>query len=69
LKEALNLAAINEVLNKTIEHLIEQPEHETAAMVLANLPSHVATLESRCDELPQLLDTTHYSNASLGWSS
>ncbi len=68
LKETLNVTGVSEVLKRAVEHLIEQPEHEVAARVLSDLPSCIATLESRCVELPLLLQTTQQSASSLEWS-
>jgi hypothetical protein len=68
LKETLNVTGVGEVLKRAVERLTEQPEHEVAAGVLADLPLCIATLESRCAELPLLLQTKQESTASLEWS-
>jgi hypothetical protein len=68
LKENLNATGVSEVLKRAVERLTEQPEHEVAARVLTDLPLCIATLESRCAELPLLLQTTQESTASLEWS-
>jgi hypothetical protein len=68
LKETLNATGVSEVLRQAVDRLTEQPEHEVAAAVLADLPLCIATLESRCAELPLLLQTTQKSTLSLEWS-
>jgi hypothetical protein len=68
LKENLNAAGVSEVLKRAVERFIEQPEHEAAARVLTDLPKCIATLESRCAELPLLLQTTQKPTTSLEWS-
>jgi hypothetical protein len=68
LKETLNVTDVSEVLKRAVDRLMEQPEHEVAARVLADLPLCMATLESRCAELPLLLGTTQGSTSSLEWS-
>ena len=68
LRETLNATGVREVLHRAVERLAEQPEREMASRVLADLPVSTATLESRCAELPLLLQTTQESTSSLEWS-
>ena len=68
LKESLNANRVSGVLTRAVERLTEQPEHEVAARVLADLPLCIATLESRCAELPLLLRTRQESTSWLEWS-
>jgi hypothetical protein len=68
LKQTLNVTVVSEVLKRAVERLTEQPEHEVATQVLTDLPLCIATLESRCAELPLLLQTTQEPASSLEWS-
>jgi hypothetical protein len=66
LKEILRVRRVGEVLGRAVEQLIGQPEHDVAALVHADFPLCIETLESRCSELPLLLATTQ--NRLLEWS-
>jgi hypothetical protein len=68
LKGILTVQRVGEVLVQAVEHLVGQPEHEVAAAVQEDFPLCTATLEARCVELPQLLETTQYSTTMLAWS-
>ncbi|MGD0403161.1 MAG: hypothetical protein ABSB66_08180 [Candidatus Acidiferrales bacterium] len=68
LKGTLNATGVSEVLSRAVERLTGQPEHEVAARVLTDLPLCITTLESRCAELPLLLQTAQQSTSSLEWS-
>jgi hypothetical protein len=68
LQGALTVAAVNDVLNRAVERLLGQPEHDAAAQVQADLTSRVATLTARCTELPKLL-AKNQTLASLTWST
>jgi len=56
------------VLVQAVERLVGQPEHDAAAAVEDDFPLCIETLEARCAELPQLLETTQYSSTMLAWS-
>jgi|HubBroStandDraft_1064217.scaffolds.fasta_scaffold109901_2 hypothetical protein len=68
LKGTLNPTGVSEVLSRAVKRLTEEPENEMAARVLADLPLCIATVESRCAELPLLLQTRPESTSSLKWS-
>lgn len=68
LRDILNATGARDVLHRAVERLAAQPEHEVASRVLADLPRCIATVESRCAELPLLLQTTQKSTSSLEWS-
>jgi hypothetical protein len=68
LKGILTVQRVNEVLLKAVERLVGQPEHDAAAAVQEDFPLCTATLEARCAELPQLLETTQEPSATLAWS-
>jgi hypothetical protein len=68
LKGILRVRRVEEVLSRALERLIGQPEHDVAELVHADLPLCIETLESRCSELPLLLETTQQPNKLLEWS-
>lgn len=68
LKGILTVQRVRAALIHAVEALVGQPEHDTAAAVLRDLPLCTATLEARCAELPLLLETTQSSSTTLEWS-
>lgn len=68
LKEILTVQRVGEGLIRAVERLVGEAEHDAAAAVLQDFPLCTATLEGRCAELPQLLETTQYSSTMLAWS-
>jgi len=68
LKGILSVAGVGDVLSRAVEHLIGEPEHEIAALVLADFPLCTTTLEARCAELPHFLGTTRQSTTDFEWS-
>ncbi len=67
LRRALNAQAVEDLLNRSAALLIEQPEHEIAARVLADFPLCTATVKARCAELPKILETTQDPGFDWEW--
>jgi len=67
LKHALNAKKAADVLNRAVERLIDQPEHEIAAAVRADLPLCEQILQARCLALPRLLGTIQEPGKLLEW--
>ena len=68
LKKTLNAPNVGHVLNRCVDRLSDQPESEVALQVKSDLPILVETLESRCLELPRLLETTNLPSRRHQWS-
>ena len=68
LRRTLNVSAVTDVLNRAVEALTGEPEHEVAARMVAELPRRIETLAARCAELPNLLATTQEADTLLEWS-
>ncbi len=68
LKGILTVQRVGEVLVLAVERLVGQPEHDVAAAVQEDFPLCTETLEPRCAELPQLLETIQQSSTQLSWS-
>ena len=68
LKSTLNTQAASDVLNRSVEQLIGQPEHARAAQVRDDLPLCAEVLTARCADLPRLLATTQEPGKLLAWS-
>jgi hypothetical protein len=68
LRRTLNVSAVTDVLDRAVEALKSDPEHEVAARMLAEVTTRTETLASRCTELPSLLATTQAANTMLEWS-
>jgi len=56
------------VLIYAAERLIGQPEYEMAVEIRDDIPLCLETLESRCSELPQLLEKSQKPDELLDWS-
>jgi len=69
LKRILTVQRVGEVLALAVERLVGQPEHDAGAAVQEDLPLCTQTLEIRCAELPQLLETILQSSTQLSWSA
>jgi hypothetical protein len=69
LKGILTMPRVSDVLVQAVDRLVGQPEYDVATAVLQDFPLCIATLEVRCAELPQLLETTQYSSTMLEWSA
>jgi len=68
LKELLTVQRVGDVLAQAVARLVGQPDYEAAAAVQQDFPLCAGTLESRCAELPRLLETTQSSSTMLAWS-
>jgi hypothetical protein len=68
LKEALAVSRVCDVLVRSVELLVDQPEHDVAVGIRGDLPLCIETLETRCAELPVFLETTQFSVTDLAWS-
>lgn len=69
LRRTLNVPAVTDVLNRAVEALKGEPEHNVAARMLAEVPSRTVMLAARCTELPSLLATTQEARTLLEWSA
>ena len=68
LKGTLNATNVKKTLFQAAEELTGQPEHDTAAVLKEDFELCIETVESRCAQLPRLLETTQESRALLNWS-
>lgn len=68
LRGVLNVSAVSEALSRAIDRLSNQPGHEVVALIQADKPLLVETLQARCAELPQLLETSQEPGRMLAWS-
>ena len=68
LKDALTVHKASDVLIYAAERLIGQPEYEMAVEIRDDIPLCLETLESRCSELPQLLEKSQKPDELLDWS-
>ncbi len=69
LKGVLNVPGVSEVLSRGVERLVDQPEHDVAALIKADVPLVIEILQARCAELPQLLETTQEPSRLLAWTT
>src|SRR5712691_3497627 len=56
LRSTLNSARVTEVLRRAVDRLADHPTHDAAARVLADAGERTVLLESRCQELPEILE-------------
>jgi hypothetical protein len=49
---------VSEIINPAVDRSAGQLEHDVAVQIQTDLPLLTATLQARCAELPQLLETT-----------
>lgn len=68
LRKVLTVSGVSDALVRAVERLAGQPEHSVAGEILDDLPLCLETLESRCVELPRLLETTQKPSELLAWS-
>jgi hypothetical protein len=57
MRQNLNVGQVSNALDRAVERLAGQPEHEIVSEVRSDLPLCVETLAARCAELPSLLET------------
>jgi hypothetical protein len=69
LRKALTVGSIEEVLDRAVKRLVEQPEYPIAAEVQADFPLCTETMAARCAELPRLLEITQSPGKSFEWST
>lgn len=69
LRGVLNVPRVSNVLLRVFERLMDQPEHEVAALIKEDFPLLTDTVQARCAELPRLLETTQEPSGELAWSS
>jgi hypothetical protein len=69
LRGILTVRSVSDVLVRAVERLVGQPEYDAAGATREDFPLCTETLQSRCAELPQLLETTQSSSTMLAWSA
>lgn len=69
LRRALTVPAVTDALNRAVEALKGEPEHDVAARMLTDVPNRGEMLAARCTELPSLLATTQEAGTLLEWSA
>lgn len=69
LRRTLNVPAVIDLLHRCEKVLKTEPEHETAARILADAPTRTEMLAGRCAELPRLLATRQEPSPLLEWSA
>ena len=69
LRRTLSVPAVTDVLNRAVEALKGEPEHDVAARMLTDVSSRGEMLAARCTELPSLLATTQEAGTLLEWSA
>ena len=67
LEDLLKPERVSKVLSQAVDRLADQPEHDAAAKILADLPSCSRTLMDRCAMLPLLLATPGQTMDSFDW--
>lgn len=68
LKRILTEPNVSDVLVRAVERLTGTAEYDLAAVILQDFPLCTETVESRCAELPSLLETTQNSTTLHEWS-
>jgi hypothetical protein len=68
LRSTLNAGSVTEVLRRAVDRLASYPEHDTAARVLADAGERTALLDSRCQELPRILEERQEPSTTPEWS-
>jgi len=67
LKRALNPRCIREALTRAVIKLRNEPEYEAALGILEDVELCGKTLQSRCSELPRILELMP-ENGQLDWT-
>jgi hypothetical protein len=68
LRGTLTLERVTEVLVRAAGRLANNPEHDVAAEMVADLPLCADVIQARCQELPRLLETTQEPAKGFEWS-
>ena len=68
LRRTLTASAVGDLLGRAVKELIDEPEHEVASRMLADIPTRAELLAARCTELPTLLANTQEPGTVLEWS-
>lgn len=68
LREFLVMDRMSHALPRASERLSDQPELQVAAEIRNDLPLCTEIIESRCSELPTLLETNPPTRTDLNWS-
>jgi hypothetical protein len=68
LKKVLAVSEVSDKLMRAVKRLEGESEYDVAAGIRDDLPLCLETLESRCTELPRLLETTRKPDELLAWS-
>ena len=68
LKRALNPRCIREALIRAVNKLRNEPEYETALRILEDVELCEEILESRCSELPRILELMPETGTPLEWT-
>src|SRR5262249_211513 len=68
LRGVLSVSGVSGAFTRAVARLSDQPEHEVAALLQADKPLLVETLQARCAELPRLLETSQEPGRVLAWS-
>jgi hypothetical protein len=69
LSRTLTASLVSAVLGRAVDELTNQPEHQIAARMLAEIPMRHELLAARCAELPILLAKTEEPGALLNGRS
>jgi hypothetical protein len=68
LRRTLSVSAVSDVLRRAVKELTNEPEHQVASRMLAEIPMRSQLLAARCAELPMLLSRVQEPGTMLAWS-
>lgn len=68
LRRTLHIPAVTDLLNRAVETLKGQAEHDVARRMSADVPTCAEILAARCSELPRVLATRQEPSQMLEWS-
>jgi hypothetical protein len=69
LKEKLSVQSVSDLLIRAVNGLAGHKEFDAAAAIQEDFPLCTATVETRCAELPQFLETVQQSSTDFSWSA
>jgi hypothetical protein len=69
LKGTLSVSTVRDLLGRAVDGLAGHTEFDTAAAIRADFPLCTQTVETRCAELPQFLETVQESTLDFSWSA